>query len=177
MKQTFYLFCLLIAIQTTGHAVADNKAPQSNDLWGYTKEEAIEVCDPKGQRAYLSALVCPNGSRPDFCRVGNFGERTPIDIEGELTPEQEAQLVDRIMNKNAILASGEKDYHIVDGYEVTCGNDKHLIYMDMYHCQQPAPTHAPKGFTFSPDDDKPQAGRFKTPPAHPSIFSDFTFPL
>ncbi|MBI3373963.1 MAG: CHAT domain-containing protein [Betaproteobacteria bacterium] len=45
-----------------------------------------------------------------------------------------------------VIKPGEPDVHIVDGYEVTCGNSKQMIYMDMYHCEQPPPTSPPPGF-------------------------------
>jgi hypothetical protein len=38
------------------------------------------------------------------------------------------------------LQPGEVDYHVVDGYAVTCGTSKRLIYLDMYHCHQPPRT-------------------------------------
>jgi len=35
---------------------------------GEAKESAIEVCMPKGEHDYLSALMCSNGKRPIFSR-------------------------------------------------------------------------------------------------------------
>ena len=46
------------------------------------------------------------------------------------------------------IKPGEPDVHVVDGYEVTCGSSKQMIYMDRYHCEQPPPTSPPPGFAI-----------------------------
>jgi hypothetical protein len=48
------------------------------------------------------------------------------------------------------VAPGEADYHVVDLYAVRCGDTVVELYMDMYHCDQPAPAEAPPGFTIVP---------------------------
>jgi hypothetical protein len=37
------------------------------------KGNPVRVLSPRGQYAYLSQLVCPDGATPAFRRVGNFG--------------------------------------------------------------------------------------------------------
>ena len=46
------------------------------------------------------------------------------------------------------LRPGEVDYHAVDAYEVVCGTSKRVLYLDMYHCHQAAPTDAPPGYSL-----------------------------
>lgn len=38
-----------------------------------TRENPVRVFQPEGQRVYLRRLICPNGSRPTFERIGSFG--------------------------------------------------------------------------------------------------------
>lgn len=129
-----------------------SRVNHSNELYGLTKEEAIEVCNPEGQRQYLARLICLDGEPPTFYRVGNFGMRNPLDIDeyADLTPQEQRELERRIMDSNRILQEGEIDIHIVDGYEVDCRDHKIMLYLDMYHCVQPVPEYAPAGFGLVP---------------------------
>lgn len=103
---------------------------------------------PAGQRAYLSRLICAGGLAPEYRRVGSFGPRS--NIPNDLTQDQQKALLDRL--RGAIPPQpGEPDYHIVDGYELACGAEKRIIYMDMYHCGQPTPAEAPHGFSLRPE--------------------------
>jgi hypothetical protein len=114
----------------------------SDPLFGYSKEHAIEVCNPGGQRRYLSQLRCPDGQAPTFGRRGNVGARNPVKAgvgEDVLMSQMDARRV---------LGPGETDYHIVDLYDVACSSKDHEIYMDMYHCSAPPPKKAPAGFTI-----------------------------
>ncbi len=115
--------------------------------WGESKASAIEVCKPEGQRAYLDQLVCSDGSSPAYRRVGSFGSRN--EVPKNLTKEQEADLLQALFTGRA-LRPGEKDHHIVDGYELSCGQSKRMVYMDMYHCNSAPPKQAPAGFTLRP---------------------------
>ena len=119
------------------------RAPQSAEALGLKPETAIEVCDPAGQRAYLSRLVCPNGARPEFAREGSFGERHPVP-ESMSDEEQMGLMMDMLAHRE--LAADNVDYHIVDGYSVTCGVETTLLYLDMYHCAGATPDVAPPGF-------------------------------
>ena len=51
----------------------------------------------------------------------------------------------------APLKSGEPDYHVIDGYELSCGPAKRMVYMDMYHCHQAPPNQVPEGFQVRPN--------------------------
>ena len=105
---------------------------------GDTKATAIEVCMPPGQRAYLNRLLCADGSKPSYFRVGNFGPRN--EVPPKLSDEDRTRLM---LGK---LQPGDPDLHIVDGYQVSCGETKRMVYMDMYHCKQAPPAAVPAGF-------------------------------
>eukprot|EP01136_Pigoraptor_vietnamica_P043504 Opistho-1_new@1698 len=96
---------------------------------GDSKASAIEVCMPAGERAYLASLMCPSGQAPTFKRIGSMGSRT--DPPKNLSKEQEQQLVEQLLSRRA-LAPGETDYHVIDAYELSCGEAKRTVYMDMY---------------------------------------------
>lgn len=112
---------------------------------GESKASAIEVCKPEGGQAYLSRLVCPTGESPTFKRAGNGGSRSE---RLESLPPSEAKIALEKMLKYEALKPGEVDYHVVDRYEVVCGESKRIVLIDMYHCDQPAPSQAIPGFTI-----------------------------
>lgn len=110
---------------------------------GATKATSMEVCRPEGQRAYLDLLLCTDGSPVAYRRTGSHGPRNAIPIT--MSEEEMNRLLQR---RYAPLAAGEVDHHTIDMYELTCGGKKSFVYMDMYHCDKPAPVLAPKGFTI-----------------------------
>lgn len=110
---------------------------------GRTKHLAIEVCQPAGERAYLSRLRCADGQAPRFERSGNVGPRHDIKPG---TPD--SVLLDQ-MDMHRPLPPGEVDYHVIDLYEVVCSDQTHEIYMDMYHCTGPQTKAPPAGFTMA----------------------------
>jgi hypothetical protein len=118
---------------------------QKDDGYGMSKAQAIEVCYPQGQREYLARLVCPGGAHPSFERSGSVGPRTPL--PDDMSDAQvEALLADM---RSPDKAGGEgPDLHVVDAYEVVCGEQRTRLYLDMYHCAAERPTRAPKGFTI-----------------------------
>lgn len=157
-RSHLFLCSMLAIVLFTGactlpsdHA-ATSQVNHPNELYGLTKENAIEVCNPEGQRQYLARLICSDGESPTFYRVGNFGMRNPLDIDesAELTPQEQRELESRIMDSNRLLQEGEIDIHIVDGYEVDCRDQKIMLYLDMYHCAQPVPEYAPARFGLLP---------------------------
>ena len=114
---------------------------------GRSKERAIEVCRPLGERDYLARLRCPDGRTPAFARHGNVGPRN--------APKPGTSDQDRLeqMNPNRQLRPGEIDSHIIDVYEVTCSDKVHEIFMDMYHCVGPQTSDPPSGFTTVREGD------------------------
>ena len=46
------------------------------------------------------------------------------------------------------LGAREADDHVIDGYEVVCGNTKYFLYFDMYHCSQLPSSTPPAGFAL-----------------------------
>lgn len=131
-------------------AFAADPAPSSNTeppiphtSPGSSRDTAIEVCQPRGEQAYLSRLLCSDGTVPTFERVGSFGPRSDHALkEGETEPS----LRERI--NGAPLKPGQPDRHILDGYDLQCGTKKYFLYMDMYHCSQAEPNVPPADFKF-----------------------------
>ena len=131
-----------IAFIVSGCATVATDVPFAMAGPGTSKQQAIEVCYPAGQREYLRRLRCPDGSSPGFARVGNFGSRfePPPSVPGSKSGD--------LMNAESRLRPGEIDKHIVDGYRVICGEYAYLVYLDMYHCGGAPPTIAPPGFSL-----------------------------
>ena len=98
--------------------------------FGLTKQMAVNVCEPNGERMYLAALRCPDGSTPQANRVGNVGARNPGSSGNNPA----------MLDPNTVLPPGTVDEHIIDEYEVTCaGAASAKVYFDMYHCRNPHP--------------------------------------
>lgn len=109
---------------------------------GTSKANAIEVCKPDGERAYLQQLACPDASVPKISRNGSVGERNP---DPNRTLELGGGVQDAIERLYKPLKAGQIDSHTVDAYKVMCGTQEMTIYLDMYHCEQTVPVAAPSG--------------------------------
>lgn len=112
---------------------------------GRSNAEAIEVCKPSGQTAYLSRLRCSDGTAPPYQRVGHAGYRTarggPADYQ--LSADQ--------VRTSRPLEAGERDLHPIDMYTVRCRDEEvvHKLRLDMYHCSEGETTsESPEGFTL-----------------------------
>lgn len=116
------------------------KAPAGDP--GSTPATALNVCTPDGETAYLARLRCPDGRAPKFERSGSVGPRR------DPQTKQEEDLMSKHAIEMAKVKPGEPDFHILDAFEVTCADGKHEVFLDMYHCGEPEPTVAPKGFTL-----------------------------
>jgi hypothetical protein len=134
-------FCTLVSSCTTATAPLGAEMP-----YGESKLASIEVCRPQGERAYLSRLMCASGAPVAFSRMGGVGLREDAQPG---TPSAERMRVGNKMITYQPLSAGEPHIHIVDQYQVTCGETRTLLYFDMYHCDVPAPTRAPNGFTLN----------------------------
>jgi len=119
-------------------------AAAAPSAYGVSIATAVEVCKPPGERKYLDRLRCPDGTAPTYSRRGSGGSRTAI--QGDAA---EKASMDQMFREGP-LAPGEPDYHIIDYYEVRCGDRLTEVVMDMYHCYQKEPTQAPPGFTIEP---------------------------
>lgn len=140
-----FFACYLIALSSSyANPPAVQSLATASGL-GESRQTAIEVCMPAGERAYISRLVCSDNQSPSFKRVGSVGQRNSI--PEDLSPEQYEILIQKIINRTP-LQPGEPDYHVIDAYELVCGEEKHIAYLDMYHCNQPPPTEAVRGFTI-----------------------------
>ena len=131
------------ALNATDEKPVENSL--TDDKLGFTIKNAIEVCEPKGERQYLSRLVCQSGKYPGFHRLGSFDTRNPI--PEDMSEEEQERLFASIREKTS-PSPGGPDYHVIDGYEVRCDGEKVTLYLDMYHCAQPAPAVAPSGFSI-----------------------------
>lgn len=109
---------------------------------GMNPLEAIQVCNPEGQREYLEQIRCPGGEKPTFRRLGSVGSRNPAHTE-----EARAAVMDQSIHIRR-LEPGETDYHVIDLYTIECSEKSSGIYMDMYHCAEPPTQKAPLGFTL-----------------------------
>lgn len=109
---------------------------------GLSKATAVEVCEPQGEREYLSRLRCADGNPPAFERLGSVGSRNPTE-----TPEAEELATEQVIRGRPV-GPDEIDYHVIDLYEVVCAEGRYSVFLDMYHCDQPPPTVAPPGLTF-----------------------------
>lgn len=118
----------MVAVLACAHAP---RAPQG---FGLSKDRAVEVCLPPGEKAYLATLRCADGSPPGTHRVGSVGSRSqPVD------PNDPRILLQ--MDPERPLAPGEPDLHIVDALEARCPGATYTLFFDMYHCPaQPQPT-------------------------------------
>ncbi|MEE9185205.1 MAG: hypothetical protein V3U39_12135, partial [Acidimicrobiia bacterium] len=74
--------------------------------FGLTKATSINVCAPKGQRAYLERLRCPDDRAPSYTRGGSVGPRFDAKTE-----EERAAWTRQMMNFDS-LKKGEKDFHM-----------------------------------------------------------------
>jgi hypothetical protein len=102
---------------------------------------------PQGEREYLSRLRCPSGSAPEFKRLGSYGTRTDRS-ETMTSAEYNKRIAGSMAGlQGTPLRPGDDDYHIVDGYDVSCGETRYKLYMDMYHCPSKPPSRLPPGFT------------------------------
>lgn len=114
---------------------------------GETMAQAIEVCMPQGERAYIERMVCADGQAPAYKRLGSKGSRNPLPANA--SKEEADKALQQIRARGAPLAPGETDYHIIDIYELNCRDKTHTLYFDMYHCPTPQATVPPRGFRFA----------------------------
>ena len=110
---------------------------------GSTRETAVEVCKPPGEREYLERLRCPDGSTPESQRLGSYGSRT------EIKSVPDAEMAEKQALRGVPVPPGGKDFHVLDKYALRCGDTFTEIFVDMYHCNQPPPSEAPAGFTLA----------------------------
>ena len=138
--------CLFLAFgcATTTPVQQSASATTPAAAYGTTRETAVEVCKPTGERKYLQRLRCSDGSVPTFTREGSGGSRTALRSD-----EDEKKVMDQMFRQEP-LAPGEADYHVIDFYEVKCGAQATTVVLDMYHCHQAEPAQAPPGFTIEP---------------------------
>jgi hypothetical protein len=138
---------VLLGIAISGAEEGKNPepaSPQPNQSGlGMVKENAIEVCRPKGERTYLDRLACSDGSVVKYERTGSVGFRN------EPKSKKDEKAVQAQMLGNEPIKPGQKDFHMLDGYEVECGAIKTVLFLDMYHCPEPKNQGAPPGFSLT----------------------------
>jgi len=119
--------------------------PGADPAWGESKQAAIEVCRPAGERAYLARLACASGEPATFTRVGSVGLRESLPPG---TTDDELRRLAGKMSGVQRLAAGDPHVHIVDQYRAVCQGTERMLYLDMYHCDAPPPARAPRGFVL-----------------------------
>jgi hypothetical protein len=110
---------------------------------GLTKDAAIPVCGPTGERNYLDRLRCPDGTVARVQRSGSMGTRT------DPASNADDEVARRQFSSTEPLASGQKDFHMVDGYDAECGARHTFLYLDPYHCPDPKYQLSPPGLSFA----------------------------
>jgi hypothetical protein len=110
---------------------------------GLTRKNAIQVCEPRGERAYLDRLRCSDGTPPTYSRSGSVGRRT----KAKNPREDEEASAQNLGGKRP--EAGGPDFHVVDLYRVTCSGRTQEIYLDMYHCDQTRTQLPAAGFHFA----------------------------
>jgi hypothetical protein len=142
---TIGLVSVLLSLAATAGAVHSGPPPRPTPRAsgvGVTRNGALEVCMPAGERAYLGRLRCPGGARATYERKGNVGRRT------KARNAQEEKDAAAQIRENRAPKPGGRDYHLLDLYQVTCGDKTYQIYLDMYHCDGAAAEKVPAGFTL-----------------------------
>lgn len=113
------------------------------DDWGLSRQTAIRTCTVFGTYEFLRDLRCLDEQKPKFKRRGQAGDR---DASAEACSAAGPDHVDKYMDPLRVLAPGEPDCHIVDEWRVSCGDEVHTLFFDIYHCDGPKPWRAPEGF-------------------------------
>ncbi|MBW1809306.1 MAG: hypothetical protein JRJ87_14010 [Deltaproteobacteria bacterium] len=120
--------------------LAAASSPSLPSDWGETVRNAIETCTRVGTIHFLDELLCADGSKPKYKRIGQAGIR-------EAGPQKDIKDIDFDNMDMIRIPQGEPDTHIVDKWDVRCENKNHILYFDVYHCLDPKPWAAPKGFS------------------------------
>lgn len=136
-------FALLSASSALAQSPTPVKAATDSLTFGVTREGAIEVCEPKGERGYLERLVCEDGKAPSFKRAGSIGRRTAKLASQDSKEEMLLQGMGAEVSK-----PGGADYHVLDAFEVKCSTKTFELLLDMYHCKDTPKAKAPAGFTL-----------------------------
>lgn len=124
-------------------AQAPPVTPSGERGLGLAKANAIEVCGPKGARDYLDRLRCPDDSKVRSQRTGNMGLRNdPASAKEDEAAREQLMTVGPV-------PGGQRDFHLVDGYNAECPTFKKFLYLDPYHCPDPKYQDAPPGFSIN----------------------------
>ena len=153
MRELLFASTLVVAIAAVACTTPSPPAVVASTPIGSTKQAAIEVCMPGGEREYLSRLRCEDGSPPNFERVGSYGSRNPLpEAKTGESGEEYAKRVSGSSSalRGAPLKPGETDYHVVDCYRLSCKGIQSTLFMDMYHCAGKPLSVAPAGFSIVP---------------------------
>src|SRR5438105_3916554 len=129
-KKKLFFFALAACAQA---------GPRAPPGYGLTRAGAVEVCLPPGERAFLKALRCPDGTAAETKLLGSAGARSPV-------ADPERALLQ--MDPGRPLAPGEPDLHPLTAFEARCGPQTTTLFLDMYHCPAKRPS-APEGFALS----------------------------
>jgi hypothetical protein len=110
---------------------------------GLAKQTPVEVCGPSGARDYLDRLRCPDGSAVRSQRTGSMGVRSDPSTKAD-----EEAMRGQFMSSGPI-PSGQKDFHLIDGFSAACAEQKIFLYLDVYHCPDPKNQGPPPGLSLA----------------------------
>ena len=107
-----------------------------------SKASAAEVCLPEGELEYLRIAPLLLRRRARFHRVGSVGSRNPAEANDPRLLQQ--------MDISGVLPPGDPDLHIIDAYELRCGDeDLHRSTSTCTTARGAQEQPAPDGFTRS----------------------------
>src|SRR5207244_10736684 len=107
----------LVALIGCAHAAPGPKG------MGLSKQRAVEVCLPPGEKAYTATLRCLSGDKPQIKRIGSVGTRNqPVD------PNDPRILFQ--MDPERLLQHGEPDLHIVDHIDARYAGGNYTLLSD-----------------------------------------------
>jgi hypothetical protein len=110
--------------------------------YGRTPAQAIEVCLPPGEHAFLMRLRCRGGAQAREVSREAAGTRTPLRSADDRRALEQ-------LDPGLPLSRGEPDLHLVEALLVSCPEGDQTLFVDMYHCAQPPPEQAPDGMQLS----------------------------
>lgn len=90
----------------------------------------IKVCGMSMEFANIVKSKCSNGDAPQIVEQKNIGA---LNLP---TTAQEAKRAAEQMYEVKGLRPGETDFHKIDRFTLSCGEDVEYRYFDIYHCEK-----------------------------------------
>jgi len=90
----------------------------------------IKVCGKRGAYENMVVHKCKNGDDPQILDKVNLG---PLQLPSNSREARRAQ--EQVTELNG-LPAGEKDFHNIDRFTLSCEDDIEYRYFDIYHCEK-----------------------------------------